>query len=356
VRYLRSLGEIHLSTGSRIFIRSADEPDRLRGHNLAGAWCDELALFRYGERLWHEALMPAVRVAPAKIVATTTPRPVPVLKTLLARDDGSVVVVRGSTFDNADNLSRSALRELRARYEGTRLGRAELGGELLEDVEGALFSLSVFEQYRVDEAPDLLRVVIGVDPSTTAGGDLCGIVVAGVAGTGPDAHFFILEDASLGGSPKKWANRVAAMYAKHNADRIVAESNQGGQMVEDTLRAVHSNLPVRTVHASRSKQVRAEPVAALAEQGRLHVVGVMAELEEECCTWIPNMSKSPDRLDAMVYAVSALAEGRRKARMMRWALNESGETPPAPACPVGNPTTTDRGDPMVVGPPRRPWP
>jgi phage terminase large subunit-like protein len=249
-------------------------------------------------------------------------------------------------------LSRSALAELRARYDGTRLGRAELGGEMLEDVEGALFSLSLFEQHRVDEAPDLLRVVIGVDPSTTAGGDLCGIVIAGVAGDGPDAHFFILEDASLGGSPKKWANRVAAMYAKHHADRIVAESNQGGEMVEDTLRAIHANLPVRTVHAHRSKQVRAEPVAALAEQGRLHVVGTLPELEEQCSTWIPNMSKSPARLDAMVYAVTSLAEGRRKARSVGPTRQERLEER-ASRVPAGSGYP---GDPMVVRAlPSRQW-
>ena len=353
LRWVRSLGEIHLAGGSRIFIRSADEPDRLRGHNLSGAWLDELAAFRYGEKLWHEALMPAVRVAPAKVVATTTPRPVPVLKALLARDDGSVIVVRGSTFDNAASLSRHALNELRTRYEGTRLGRAELGGELLEDVEGALFSLADFEANRVEESPEMDRVVIGVDPSTTAGGDLCGIVVAGVAGSGPDAHFYVIEDASIQGSPKKWANRVAAMYAKHNADRIVAESNQGGEMVEDTLRAIHANLPVRTVHAHRSKQVRAEPVAALAEQGRLHVVGMMAELEEQCCTWIPNLGRSPDRLDAMVYAVSSLAEGRRKARSVGPTRAERA------AERIHQPATSAvgmRNDPLVVGPARRAWP
>lgn len=194
---------------------------------------------------------------------------------------------------------------------------------MLEDVEGALFTLAMLEEHPATEAPDLDRIVVGVDPSTTASGDLCGIVVAGVAGQGTAAHFYVLDDASLRATPQRWATRVAAVYGKWQADRVVAERNQGGQMVEDTLRAVTANLPVRTVWAHRGKQLRAEPVAALAEQGRLHIVGVLPGLEEEATTWVPNMSKSPDRLDAMVYAVTALAEGRRRARMMRYALNES---------------------------------
>ena len=318
--YVRSLGEIRLANGSRVYLRSADEPDRLRGLNLSGAWCDELAMFRYGETLWYEALAPAVRHSPARVVVTTTPRATPLLKDLVSRKDGSVVLTRGSTFDNAENLSTTALAELRARYEGTRIGRAELGAELLEDVEGALWNLALFDEYRVTEAPECSRVVVAVDPAISSGpnSDSTGIIVAGVIGSGPDAQFFILEDATLKASPQKWASKVASVYAKHRADRVVAEVNQGGALVEDTLRAINANLPVRTVHASRSKQLRAEPVVALYEQGRVHHVGVLPELEEQACTWVPGVGKSPDRLDALVYALTDLAASRRhrKRRMV----------------------------------------
>jgi phage terminase large subunit-like protein len=329
VHYVRSLGEIRLANDSRVYLRSADEPDRLRGLNLSGAWCDELALFRYGEKLWYEALMPAVRHDPARIMVTTTPRATPLLKDLVGRTDGSVVLTRGSTFDNADNLSRTALAELRARYEGTRIGRAELGGELLEDVEGALWHLALVDEFRVTEAPDLGRVVVAVDPSVSAtgSGDETGIVVAGVCGSGPEAQFYVLADESLRTSPQGWASRVAVAYERWGADRVIAETNQGGQMVSDTLRHVAPNIPVRTVHAQRSKQLRAEPCVALYEQGRVHHVGVLAELEDQMTGWVPGVGRSPDRLDALVYALTDLAEGRirRRRTMTTLSVEENRE-------------------------------
>ena len=186
-------------------------------------------------------------------------------------------------------------------------------------MEGALWNLALFDEYRVTEAPPLDRVVVAVDPAVSSGpnSDSTGIVVAGVTGSGPDAQFFVVEDATLRASPHKWASKVASVYTKHRADRVVAEVNQGGQLVEDTLRAINANLPVRTVHASRSKQLRAEPVVALYEQGRVHHVGVLPELEEQCCTWVPGVGRSPDRIDALVYALTDLAASRvrRKRRM-----------------------------------------
>jgi phage terminase large subunit-like protein len=326
VHYVRSLGELRLRNGSKIFVRSGDEPERVRGMNLAGAWLDELALFRYGEQLWHESLMPAVRVDPARIMVSTTPRPTALLKSILGRQDGSVVVTRGSTWDNQANLSSTALEELRLRYAGTRLGRSELLGEMLEDVEGALWDFAMFDDHRVEEAPELDRVVVAVDPSvsTTGSGDETGIVVCGVSGRGQDAQFFVLADESLRATPHRWASRVAVVYGKWGADRVVAETNQGGGMVTDTLRNVAPNLAVRTVHAFRSKQLRAEPVVALFEQGRVHVVGFLAQLEEQCTTWLPGVGRSPDRVDALVYALSDLAESRprRKRRMTMLARNE----------------------------------
>ena len=317
--YTRSLGEIRVANGSRIYLRSADEPDRLRGFNFHCCWCDELATWRNAERVWHEALMPSVRLDPALVCITTTPRPIPLLRDLLGRSDGTVVVVRGSTFDNARNLSRTALAELRERYEGTRLGRQELGGELLEDVEGALWTLAMFDEARMTELPELERVVVGVDPAVTSAStsDETGIVVAGVAGTGSDAQFYVLADESLRASPHRWASRVVSAYRKWDADRVVVEVNQGGDLVADTLSSISANLPVQKVRATRGKQVRAEPIVSLYEQGRVHHVGVLAELEEQATTWVPSIGRSPDRVDALVWALTALSEGRRRFRIVR---------------------------------------
>ena len=337
--YGRSLGEIRLRNGSRIHLKSADEPDRLRGHSFRAGWCDELASWRRPDDVWHSALLPSVRLDPGLICVTSTPRPTPLLRELLGRDDGTVAVVHGSTWANEANLSESALAELRERYQGTRLGRQELEGLLLEDVEGSLFMASMFDDNRVAEPPELGRIVVGVDPSATSGGDLCGIVVAGVAGSGPDAHYYLLEDASLQASPQRWATRVVAMFGKWKADRVVAEKNMGGEMVEQVLRQAAPNLPLRLVHASRGKMTRAEPVAALAEQGRLHVVGVLPELEDEACSWVPGLSRSPDRMDAMVWAVTALAEGRTGRRLTAYPRTVRRRPTPNPA-----PTT----DPLVV--------
>lgn len=354
VKYSRSLGELLLSNGSRLYLKSADEPDRLRGHSFRAVWCDEIATWRRADAVWHEALMPSLRLDPALACVTTTPRPIPLVKELLGRTDGSVVVTRGSTWENADNLSPSALRELRERYEGTRLGRQELAGELLEDVEGALFTLEMFDMNRVEEAPELSRVVVAVDPSVSAHGkgDLCGIVVAGVAGDGPDARFYILADESVRGSPKKWASRVVVAHEKWQASRVIAESNQGQALVEQTLRAVSANLPVRLVHASRGKALRAEPIVALFEQGRVHTVGPavqFAALEEQATTWVPGEGPSPDRVDALVYALTELSgKGHRKSRMSRYARGETAaDQPPRP---VAGPDVPMRNDPMVV-----PW-
>ncbi len=341
--YVRSLGEVRLRNGSRIYARSADEHDRLRGLNLSGAWCDELAVWRDLDQAWNASLMPAVRHDPGKIVVTTTPRPVPLLKDLLGREDGSVVTSRGSTFDNQANLSRSALAELKSRYLGTRLGRQELGGELLEDVEGALWSLELIENGRIDtdQVPDLDRVVVGVDPAVTArrSSDETGIVTCGVSGTGPGSQLYVLSDDSGRMTPQQWASRVVRTFERERADRIVAEVNQGGDLVEQTLRVAGANLPIRKVHALRGKALRAEPVVALYEQGRVHHVGVHAELEEQLTTWVPDVGRSPDRLDALVYALTELSSGARKGPRMRYRPCEPISTEPEP-----------RFDPTIVQP------
>jgi phage terminase large subunit-like protein len=306
-------GTVTLKNGSIIHCVSADQPDRLRGYNLWGAWVDELSSWRNPEA-W-STMVPALRVGShPRIAATTTPKAVALIRDLVGRHDGSVVIVRGSTWDNADNLAPSALAELRTRYEGTRIGRQELEGELLEDVPGALWTLELFEDRevdgrvlvgRVDEAPEMRRLVVGVDPSgaDSGGQDECGILVAG---KGVDGHGYTIADRTITASPAVWARRAVAAYREFGADKIVAEGNYGGLMVVETIKAVDKSVPVEIVTASRSKRQRAEPVAALYEQGRIHHVGQLAKLEDELISWTPESGWSPGRMDALVWAISWL--------------------------------------------------
>lgn len=305
--YNRSMGEILLTNGSRIKAFSADQPDRLRGPQHHGAWCDELAAWRQPET-WDQ-LQFGLRLGDSpQTLVTTTPKPIALVRQLSKRDDGSVHIVRGSTFDNAENLAESALRELKSRYEGTRLGRQELMGELLEDVDGALWNLAMMEECRVYEPPEMRRIVVAIDPSGGSGenNDEQGIVVAG---EGVDGHFYVLDDRSVRLTPAGWARVAVEAYREFSADRIVAEKNFGGEMVESTIRQIDANVPVRMVTASRGKMQRAEPVAALYEQGRVHHVRRFAELEDQMTTWTTTSGSSPDRMDAMVWAITELSGG-----------------------------------------------
>ena len=240
-----------------------------------------------------------------RAIVTTTPRPLPLLKALLKRDGQDVVVTRGRTSDNAANLAPSFLSQIVARYEGTRLGRQELNAELLEDVQGALWTRDLLEEVRRDKAPSMRRTVVAIDPaiSVSESADETEIIVAGL---GTDDHGYVLEDASGKFSPIEWARRAVGLYHKHGADRIVAEANQGGLMVETTVRTVDSNISFKAVHASRGKITRAEPVAALFEQFRIHLVGAFPELEDQLSTFEAGLPGSPDRLDAMVWALTEL--------------------------------------------------
>ena len=243
-----------------------------------------------------------------RTVITTTPRPVHLIRSLVARTDGTVKVVRGSTFDNAANLAPQALLELQARYAGTRMGRQELFGELLTESDSALWTRALLEEARIkpEDAPPYFRVVVAIDPAVTSGesSDETGIVVAGAT---PDGHYYILEDATMRGTPEAWARKAVEMYRKHKCDRIIGEANNGGDMIEALLRQVDSTIPYRKVHASRGKRVRAEPVSALSEQLRLHMVGSnFTQLEDQLVTWEPDSDTSPDRMDAMVWAVTDL--------------------------------------------------
>ena len=313
----RSLGEIHLANGSRIKVGSADEPDRWRGWNFRGGWCDELGAWRRPDAWTQLRLATRIGDRP-RLVVTTTPRPTKLLRELVDQDGGSVHVTRGSTWENAANLSEAALEELRLRYGGTRIGRQELEGELLLDTPGALWSLAQFDApgFRAteDQVPDLVRVVTAVDPAVTSGedSDSTGIVTVGIDRGG---DLWVLADDTCRLSPEGWASAAVGALDMWGGDRVVAEVNNGGDLVESVLRAVDRSVPYRKVHASRGKRVRAEPVAALYEQGRVHHVGVLAELEEQMTSWAPDgIGPSPDRVDALVWACTDLAVGKSGRR------------------------------------------
>lgn len=301
----RSIGELHLRNKSRIKIFSGDEPERFRGAQHHGAWVDELGAFRYDDA-WDQLQFGLRLGKNPKTVVTTTPRPRPLIKGLLDRRDGSVVVTRGATMDNKANLAPTALAELLARYNGTRLGRQELYGEFLEDVENALWTTAMIDSHRLAEVPDdLVRTVVAVDPAITADGDLTGIVVCARDRKGDG---YVLADHSMQGTPDAWARKVVELYDKFDADAIVVEVNQGGLMVAQTLKTVRKFLPIKEVRATKGKQMRAEPISAFYEQGRVHHVGTFPALEEQLCSWTPEIGKSPDRMDALVWGLTELMQ------------------------------------------------
>ena len=289
---------------------SSEEADRLRGPQFDLAFADELAAWHEPQATW-DMLMFSLRLGShPRWLVTTTPRPIKLLKELLAREGKDIVVTRGSTYENAANLAGPFLDAIRAKYEGTRLGRQELNAELLEDTPGALWQRSWIDRDRVSVVPPLKRIVVAIDPavSTNEGSDETGIVVAGIDANG---HAYILEDISGKFGPDEWARKAVNSYHRWSADRIVAEKNMGGDLVENVIRSVEKNIPFRAVHASRGKVTRAEPVSALYEQGKVHHVGEHAVLEDQLCGFTSDFDRSragysPDRLDALVWALTEL--------------------------------------------------
>jgi len=301
----RSLGELLLKNGTRYKTFSADEPDRFRGPQHHRAWCDEIAAWKYPDAF--DQLLFGLRLGDSpQVVITTTPRPTPLIKTLL--EDEKTVVTRGSTFDNADNLAPSMLEQLKKKYEGTRLGRQELYAEVLTDTEGALWSWSLIDETRIKEteAPEMRRVIVAIDPAVTnnSDSDETGIVVAGV---GLDGRYYVLEDASGKMSPDAWGRKAVDCYYSWQADRIVAETNNGGDLVERLIRTVDNNVSYSPVTASRGKLTRAEPIAALYEQRKVSHAGFFSEMEDQMTTYIGGSRKSPDRMDALVWALTELS-------------------------------------------------
>jgi phage terminase large subunit-like protein len=259
-----------------------------------------------------------------QVVATTTPKPVHLVRRLIKQSDdgvGDVKITSGSTFDNAANLAPSFLVDLKVRYEGTRLGRQEIAGELLTDVEGALWNYVAIDEKRLDAVPEgvsLMRVIVAVDPPASSGIESaeCGIVVTAI---GDDEKFYVLADRSMRATPNEWARQAWGAYDAFMADAIVIEVNQGGEMATNTLKTVRQDGPIKAVHASRGKFARAEPISALYEQGRVHHVGLFAALEDQLCTWIPDGKQpSPDRLDALVWGLSELNVGITGDLLVGW--------------------------------------
>jgi phage terminase large subunit-like protein len=284
---------------------SAEEPDRLRGPQHTHAWCDEVAAWSRPDT-WDMLLMGLRLGAHPQVVATTTPKMVPLMRTI--QNSPGVVITRGRTLDNSANLAPSFLTSLMARYAGTRLGRQELEGEDLADNPDALWKRDEIDARRVMQAPELRRVVVAIDPATTAKdeSDETGIVVAGI---GVDGRGYVLADRSGRYKPDEWARVAVASFEEFKADRVIAEGNQGGDMVGHVLRTAWDAVPIRIVHASRGKVARAEPVAALYEQGRVSHVGAFAALEDQLTGWTPG-GASPDRLDALVWSLTELFLGK----------------------------------------------
>jgi phage terminase large subunit-like protein len=302
--YNRSMGEIVLTNRSKIKLFSGEEPDRLRGPQFHGGWFDELASFKYPDA-WDQYQF-ALRLGDRpRTIVTTTPRPTKIIRDLSSRP--GVKVVRGSTFDNAANLAESALAEMRLRYEGTNLGRQELYGEIVDNTEGALWSREMIEKGRItaEEQPALIRIVVAIDPAVTSGenSDSTGITVTGVTA---DAHYYLLADLTMKGSPDTWARKAVDAYHKYGADRIIGETNNGGDMIELLLRQVDPSVSFRKVTATRGKLVRAEPVASLYEQSRVHHVGMFEELEDQLTSYTPDSNNSPDRMDSLVWGITDL--------------------------------------------------
>lgn len=305
----RSTGDLFLFNGSRIKIFSADQPERLRGPQHHRVWCDELGAWPSREafdQLWFGLRLGS----DPRVVVTTTPRNTDLIRELLKRKD--VFLTHGRTMDNASHLAPQVMEQLQERYAGTRLGRQELDAELLQDTEGALWQREFIDKCRVEKAPELRRVVVAIDPamSNGAASDETGIVAAG---RGADGLIYVLADWSGRFTPDGWAGRAVTLYRDMNAQVIVAEVNAGGDLVERILRQVEPNAPFKPVRALRGKAERALPVAALYEQGRVRHVGSLALLEDQMCRFSPANPavKSPDRVDAMVWAVTELSEVAR---------------------------------------------
>lgn len=287
---------------------SADKPDQLRGPQFDYAWCDELAAWRYTEA-W-DMLMFGLRLGDdPRVVVTTTPKPTKIVRELAKQ--ATTRLTTGTTYENRDNLAEAFFEKIVKKYEGTRLGRQELNAEILTDIPGALWTYDLIDRTRLAhndvKLRDMVQMVVAIDPSASANedSDETGIIVAGID---ENEHGYVFNDLTLIATPDGWAQAAISAYHSYMADMIVAERNNGGDMVEHTLQTVDKTVPIQTVWASRGKRTRAEPVSALYEQGKIHHVGTFPELETQMCEWLPG-EDSPDRMDALVWAFTELLVG-----------------------------------------------
>ena len=303
--YIAQKAKVVWPNGAQALCITAEKPDRFRGKQSDTFWCDELASWRYQEA-WTQLQLGFRLGKQPKGIVTTTPRPIALVKDLLKREGKDVAVTRGSTYENRANLAKAFFDQVIRQYEGTRLGRQELDAEVLEDNPSALWNRTRIDDLRVATAPAMRRVVVAIDPAVTANAksNETGIIVAGL---GIDGHAYVLDDRSGIYQPAQWAARAVEAFDRHEADKVIGETNNGGDLVEANVRTARSTIPYTGVHASRGKQTRAEPISALYEQGRVHHVGCLAKLEDQQCAWDPaNDEGSPDRVDALVWALTFL--------------------------------------------------
>lgn len=315
---------VTFANGAVALCFSADEPERLRGPQFHFGWGDEIAAWRYPEDTWSNFQFGLRLGDNPRAVITTTPKPTKHVKELVA--DPLTHITRGSTFDNKANLAKTFLSRILKKYDGTRLGRQELYAEVLEDNPGALWKRPNIEDTRVKKHPRLVRIVVAVDPAVSANALSAetGIIVAGL---GDDGHGYVLGDHTLSDTPKKWGDAVVTAFNTYEADRVIGEVNNGGDLVESNVRTSARDsgceISFKQVRASRGKQTRAEPIAALYEQKRVHHVGAFPALEDQLCDWDPTTgARSPDRLDALVWALTELMLG---------GSDDDGETLVGPA-------------------------
>lgn len=326
-RYMPTKRKLEWENGAVALCFSADEPERLRGEQCEAAWADELAAWRY-EEAWRQ-LQLGLRLGPfPRTVVTTTPRPTPLIKRLA--EDPRNFLTKGITYDNVSNLAEAFINEITQIYEGTRFGRQELYAEILEDNEAALWTRELISNTRVGgergplHAPSMYeRIVVAVDPAASVGedSDETGIIVAGLDRRN---HAYVLHDSSGRLKPEAWAKKVVALYNQYEANTVIAEKNIGGDLVERNILVEDPLIPVKLVHASKNKITRAEPVATAYERGRVHHVGIFDKLEEQMCNYVPGERDSPDRLDALVWAMTELIVGKQVLTAVSMGENELG--------------------------------
>jgi Uncharacterized conserved protein len=318
--------------GAESLIFTADEPERLRGKQSQKGWCDELAAWRYPDA-WDQFKFGLRLGSNPQAVITTTPRPTKLIREIM--DDPDTITTNGSTYDNRVNLAPAFLTTVLRKYEGTRLGRQEIAGEVLDDNPGALFKRADIDKARVLRAPEMTRIVVAIDPAATSseGADDTGMVPAGIAMIDDVLHGYILTDLTCHETPMGWAKRAVGAYRELNADRVIGEANNGGDMIEAVIRSVDQNVSYRKVTATRGKDIRAEPVAALYEQGRIHHVGDLGKLEDEMCEWDPldKSAKSPNRMDAMVWAITELMLADQNGAYLEFMRDEIARSKAADA-------------------------